>query len=217
MDILLLGIAVLFIFAIAVAFIYYQNNAQPASTGLSLYEKAMLEAEQKKKAAAAATTNEKEENPFPGGNLTIYFGSQTGTAEEFAKTLEGEAKTNGFNAKVIDLEDFEPEDMQNDNIAIFAMATYGEGDPTDNAIDFNKWIKDKHQELDDAFFKGLKYAVFGLGNRQYEHYNKMGRYIDSRLEELGGTRVFKYGEGDDDQNLDEDFDTWREELWPSLN
>ena len=106
---------------------------------------------------------------------------------------------------MVDLEDFEPEDMQNDNIAIFAMATYGEGDPTDNAIDFNKWIKDKHQELEDDFFSGLKYTVFGLGNRQYEHYNKMGRYIDKRLEALGGTRIFQYGEGDDDQNLDEDF------------
>ena len=143
---LLLGIAVLFIFAIAVAFIYYQNNSQPASTGLSLYEKAMLEAEEKKKAAAAATTtNEKEENPFPGGNLTIYFGSQTGTAEEFAKTLEGEAKTNGFNAKVVDLEDFEPEDMQNDNIAIFAMATYGEGDPPSNANNFVSRFKKFNQ------------------------------------------------------------------------
>ena len=117
---------------------------------------------------------------------------------------------------MVDLEDFEPEDMQNDNIAVFAMATYGEGDPTDNAIDFNKWIKDKNKELDDDFFQNLKYTVFGLGNRQYEHFNKMGRYIDKRLEALGAKRVFNYGEGDDDQNLDEDFDTWREDLWPSL-
>eukprot|EP00944_MAST-04C_sp_MAST-4C-sp1_P014518 g14518.t1 len=175
----------------------------------------MKDAEDKKKAGKDGG-EESDVDPFPGGKMTIYFGSQTGTAEEFAKTLEKEGKTNGFDAKVVDLEDFEPEDMQNDNIAVFAMATYGEGDPTDNAIDFNKWIKDKNKELDDDFFQNLKYTVFGLGNRQYEHFNKMGRYIDKRLEALGAKRVFNYGEGDDDQNLDEDFDTWREDLWPSL-
>ena len=40
--------------------------------------------------------------------------------------------------------------------------------------------------------------VFGLGNKTYEHYNAMGRFVDKRLEELGATRVFELGEGDDD-------------------
>ena len=83
------------------------------------------------------------------------------------KPLEKEGKANGFGAKVVDLEDFElSEDMQNDNIAILAMATYGEGDPTDNAIDFNNGSKDKNKELDDDFFQNLKYTVFGLGNQE---------------------------------------------------
>ena len=40
--------------------------------------------------------------------------------------------------------------------------------------------------------------VFGLGNKTYEHYNTIGRYIDKRLEELGAERVCERGEGDDD-------------------
>lgn len=40
------------------------------------------------------------------------------------------------------------------------MATYGEGDPTDNAKDFMKDINDRENEK----FKGLRYTVFGLGN-----------------------------------------------------
>lgn len=40
--------------------------------------------------------------------------------------------------------------------------------------------------------------VFGLGNKTYEHFNSMGRFVDKRLEELGADRVFKLGEGDDD-------------------
>jgi NADPH-ferrihemoprotein reductase len=40
--------------------------------------------------------------------------------------------------------------------------------------------------------------VFGLGNKTYENYNKMGKVVDKRLEQLGGTRLVQRGEGDDD-------------------
>ena len=40
--------------------------------------------------------------------------------------------------------------------------------------------------------------VFGLGNKTYEHYNAMGKFVDRRLEELGAARVFELGLGDDD-------------------
>lgn len=40
--------------------------------------------------------------------------------------------------------------------------------------------------------------VFGLGNKTYEHYNSVAIYLDKRLEELGATRVFELGLGDDD-------------------
>ena len=78
-------------------------------------------------------------------------------------------------------------------LAVFIMATYGEGDPTDNAQEFYDFI---HQ--DDCDLNGLKYAVFGLGNKTYEHYNEVGKYIDKRLEELKGVRLVPLGLGDDD-------------------
>jgi len=40
--------------------------------------------------------------------------------------------------------------------------------------------------------------VFGLGNKTYEQYNETGKYVDKRLEELGATRIFELGLGDDD-------------------
>ena len=40
--------------------------------------------------------------------------------------------------------------------------------------------------------------VFGLGNKTYEHYNDMGKFVDKRLGELGAERVFELGLGDDD-------------------
>ena len=40
--------------------------------------------------------------------------------------------------------------------------------------------------------------VFGLGNKTYEHYNAMGRFVDNAMAKQGAIRVFEKGEGDDD-------------------
>lgn len=40
--------------------------------------------------------------------------------------------------------------------------------------------------------------MFALGNKTYEHYNAMGKYVDQRLAELGAQRIFDLGMGDDD-------------------
>ena len=63
----------------------------------------------------------------------------------------------------------------------------------------------------------MKYAVFGLGNKTYEHFNSMAIYVDKRLEELGARRIHCLGLGDDDANLEDDFITWKENFWESVS
>ena len=153
-----------------------------------------------------------------GKQIAIFYGSQTGTAEEFAGRLSKDVQKYGMKAQVLDPEECDMEDLPllkedsfgDKTLVIFVMATYGEGDPTDNAQAFYEWL---HEDQD---LEGLNFAVFGLGNKTYEHYNSMGRYVDKRLEELGGTRVYERGEGDDDGNIEEDFVTWRESFWPAV-
>lgn len=41
------------------------------------------------------------------------------------------------------------------SLAVFALATYGEGDPTDNAMEFVDWLKNG-ESID---LTGLNYAV----------------------------------------------------------
>lgn len=152
----------------------------------------------------------------PPPKLFVYFGSQTGTAEGFAKTVNETAKRFGFLSKIVDLEEFDGEEFEErqkeNEIHCFVISTYGEGDPCDNALGFAKYLK----EAKGKPLVGTRYTVFGLGNKQYEYYNAMGRLADVRLLELGGTRVYKYGEGDDDGTLQEDFNAWAEDLYDSL-
>nr|XP_006113360.1 NADPH--cytochrome P450 reductase isoform X1 [Pelodiscus sinensis]XP_006113361.1 NADPH--cytochrome P450 reductase isoform X1 [Pelodiscus sinensis]XP_006113362.1 NADPH--cytochrome P450 reductase isoform X1 [Pelodiscus sinensis] len=149
-------------------------------------------------------------------NIVVFYGSQTGTAEEFANRLSKDAHRYGMRGMAADPEEYDLSDLSrlseiDNSLAVFCMATYGEGDPTDNAQDFYDWLQETDVDL-----TGLKFAVFGLGNKTYEHFNAMGKYVDKRLEQLGAQRIFEVGMGDDDGNLEEDFITWREQFWPAV-
>merc|ERR1712176_30174 len=67
-----------------------------------------------------------------------------------------------------------------------------------------------------ACLLNMEYGVFGLWNREYEHYNSMGKFFDFALEEVGGTRILPLGLGDDNDDIEGDFEKWKENLWRSL-
>ncbi|XP_062341507.1 NADPH--cytochrome P450 reductase-like isoform X1 [Osmerus eperlanus] len=149
-------------------------------------------------------------------NIVVFYGSQTGTAEEFCGRLAKDAQRYGMRGMSADPEEYDMSELprlaeMENSLAVFCMATYGEGDPTDNAQDFYDWMQETDEDL-----SGVSFAVFGLGNKTYEHFNAMGKYTDKRLAELGGNRIFDLGIGDDDANLEEDFVSWKEGFWPAV-
>ena len=95
------------------------------------------------------------------------------------------------------------------------MATYGEGEPTDNAVQLMQNLQDESFEFSGGQRKleGLKYVVFGLGNKTYEHYNSIGRAVDAALSGMGGIRIGERGEGDDDKSMEEDYLEWKDGMW----
>jgi len=115
------------------------------------------------------------------------------------------------------MEDYHDEGMEQlaeEDFIIFLMATQGEGDPTDNARGFHDWMKSKEREGDEL--SKVSYTCFGLGNKQYEHYNKMGREFNKHMLRLGGKLVGEYGEGDDDDDLEGDFNSWMDKVLPAV-
>ncbi|KAJ9627825.1 hypothetical protein H2203_003043 [Taxawa tesnikishii (nom. ined.)] len=160
-------------------------------------------------------------------NCVVFYGSQTGTAEDYASRLAKEGSSRfGLKTMTADLEEYDYENLDtfpDDKVVMFVLATYGEGEPTDNAVEFYEFISGE----DPSFSQGvsaeekplssLKYVAFGLGNNTYEHYNSMVRNVSKFLDNLGAKRVGSAGEGDDGAGtMEEDFLAWKEPMWKEL-
>ncbi|TKY86501.1 hypothetical protein EX895_004650 [Sporisorium graminicola] len=154
--------------------------------------------------------------------IAIFYGSQTGTAEEYATKLAKEAKARfGTSSLVLDPEEYEfdkLDQMPEDTVAVFVMATYGEGEPTDNAVGLMEFIEAETPEFSNGSerLENLNYVIFGLGNRTYEHFNAVARKLDARLQSLGAKRIGERGEGDDDKSMEEDYLAWKDSMFESL-
>ncbi|KAG1057960.1 hypothetical protein G6F43_000242 [Rhizopus delemar] len=160
-----------------------------------------------------------------GRRVIFFYGSQTGTAEDFASRLAKECTQKyGVSAMTADIEQYDLsylDSVPEDSLVFFIMATYGEGEPTDNAVDFWDLLAEEVPEFSNDDGEGkplqkLRYVAFGLGNKTYEHYNEVIRKVDNRLLSLGAKRIGERGEGDDDGTLEEDFLAWQEEMWPAF-
>nr|BAG85333.1 NADPH-cytochrome P450 reductase [Phaeosphaeria sp. L487] len=160
-------------------------------------------------------------------NCVVFYGSQTGTAEDYASRLSKEGHSRfGLNTMVADLEEYDFDNLDSfpeDKLAVFVLATYGEGEPTDNAVEFYEFIGSEDitfsdgGSIDDKPLSKLNYVAFGLGNNTYEHYNSMVRNVDKYLTKLGATRLGSAGEGDDGAGtMEEDFLAWKEPMWAAV-
>jgi len=104
-------------------------------------------------------------------------------------------------------------------VVSFFMSTYGEGEPTDNAIDFWEWLQNciENDVNEDKPLTDLKYLLFGLGNKTYEKYNYIGRELNKILTNWGGATIIgEFGEGDDDEDTEGDFQEWKEKTYPQI-
>ncbi|PLT34056.1 assimilatory sulfite reductase (NADPH) flavoprotein subunit [Bacillus sp. V5-8f] len=168
--------------------------------------------------ASAVITSEPQAVQLPAENtqaiskeVTILYGSQTGNAQGLAekarKTLEGR----GFQVNVSSMSDFKPNNLKKVQNLLIVVSTHGEGDPPDNALSFHEFIHGRRApKLED-----LRFSVLSLGDSSYEFFCQTGKEFDSRLEELGGTRV--YPRVDCDLDYDEPAAEWLEGVAASLS
>ena len=94
-----------------------------------------------------------EEKAAPKRRSVLLYGTQTGTAERFAKQLKGELQIRYDDTafEVMDTEEYKTEhQLPQESLVFLLLATYGDGEPTDNAADFYNWLIKASQDAEQA-------------------------------------------------------------------
>ena len=92
--------------------------------------------------------------------MTILYGSNSGTCEGLAQNLARVAGARGFSVRV-DALDSAVDKIPAGQPVVLISSSY-EGQPPDNAAHFVNWLDDIKG---GKKFDGVKYAVYGCGNR----------------------------------------------------
>ncbi|KAG6478878.1 hypothetical protein ZIOFF_062323 [Zingiber officinale] len=158
---------------VAIFFVWRSSRRKPAEPPKPLVVKTQMDTEEdqgKKK-------------------VTVFFGTQTRTAEGFAKALAEEAKARYPNAifKLVDIDEYATEDdeyeenLKKESLALFFLATGKREEPG------------------------------------WKIFNLVAVVVDELLHEQGAKHIVQVGLGDDNQGIEDDFSAWRELLWPELD
>ncbi len=100
---------------------------------------------------------------------------------------------------------------------LFFLSTYGEGGPTDDAMELTNLLESKsrgkYSYFDELTNKHFSYTIFGLGSSKYENFNEMSKKFEKVFQKVGLKRVIENGIGDDANDINEDYEKWRKTFW----
>ncbi|GHE08898.1 bifunctional cytochrome P450/NADPH--P450 reductase [Streptomyces alanosinicus] len=147
-----------------------------------------------------------------GTTLTLLHGSNLGTCAGIARDLAADGDEHGFAPTVAPLNDAVGRLTAGDGPVVIVAASYN-GRPTDDAAEFVTWL----EELGPGSLKGVRYAVLGVGDRNWAAtYQRVPTLIDERLAAAGATPLLERGAADTSGDFAGTVDRWTADLWTAL-
>lgn len=128
--------------------------------------------------------------------LKILFGTRSGNAQKIAQIAKRQSEALGVNCTLVSLNDYNPKELKKEKNLLIIISTDGEGEPPVSAEEFYNYLHSKKAPA----LKELKYGVISLGDSSYQHFCKIGKDVDTRINELGGESFY------DRIDLDLDFE-----------
>ncbi|MFJ5999937.1 bifunctional cytochrome P450/NADPH--P450 reductase [Streptomyces sp. NPDC092370] len=147
-----------------------------------------------------------------GTALTLLHGSNLGTCAGIARDLAADGDERGFAPSVTPLNDAVGNLSPGGGPVVIVAASYN-GRPTDDATEFVTWL----EGLEPGALDGLKYAVLGVGDRNWAAtYQRIPTLIDEKLTAAGATALLERGAADAAGDFAGTVDRWTGDLWTTL-
>ncbi|MCY1073954.1 bifunctional cytochrome P450/NADPH--P450 reductase [Archangium lansingense] len=146
-----------------------------------------------------------------GTPLLVLYGSNMGSSEAFARRIASDAELQGYASTVATMDAYSGR-LPREGAVVIVSASYN-GHPPDNAKAFCHWL----EELSPGALTGVRYTVFGCGNRDWAAtWQSVPKRVDELLAAAGAQRLLDRGEADARGDFFGDFDGWYESVWPRL-
>ena len=142
-------------------------------------------------------------------SIAIFFGSQTGNAEDLANQTKKIADKNGLDATVFDMDGFSASNLSNHKRILIITSTWGEGEMPDNAADLWEETCENNPSL-----SGVNYSICAIGDTDYDEFCQAGIDWDIKFQELGATKVTELQKCDVD--FEPEWQTWVDKVIPAM-
>mmetsp|Transcript_17221 Transcript_17221/g.51507 ORF Transcript_17221/g.51507 Transcript_17221/m.51507 type:complete len:883 (-) Transcript_17221:2276-4924(-) len=148
--------------------------------------------------------------------VVVLYASQTGTAQEVARTIQASSAEHKIKSKVMSCNELGWENLSSERtpIVIIVASSTGDGDSPDNAAKFYATMKRKTQPLGQL--KGISVAVLGLGDSNYTRFCHVPKTFRNRMTTLGATPFYQALDADEVDGLEALVDAWVDGLWEPL-
>ena len=122
--------------------------------------------------------------------VLVAYASQSGNAAELARR-SADLLHGHMPVRLMPLNQVDDGVLAGASRALFVASTYGEGEPPDNGLAFQRRYLSAAASLD---LSHLEFAVLALGDRTYQSFCAFGRRIQAGMERLGALPVWELTE-----------------------
>nr|AAK43730.1 nitric oxide synthase form A [Physarum polycephalum] len=143
--------------------------------------------------------------------VCVLYATETGNSERYAQRL-GKFLSAFAAVTVSNMETYDAQKLEKEEVVICVASTFGDGDSPSCASSFKSKLEEGNLNL-----KNVQFSVFGLGSTLYDDFAAFGKFLDSRLAELGAERVNPLAKGDEIAGSEPTFKKWIGSLWRNLS
>jgi cytochrome P450 / NADPH-cytochrome P450 reductase len=149
------------------------------------------------------------------GRLVVAYGSNFGACKELAERFAERSRFYGYANEVVTLNELAEAPPRAEPWLLVVMTSTYTSNPPSNAVAFRSLLE--HAEPGAETWRNCKYAVWGLGNSQWNAFLAFPRFVNARLAELGAEPVADFSYGDVGSPVWERVHAdWNGDVWPVL-